>query len=163
MRPRSIIMVCTILTSGWIGLAGCDRDDAPAVDAGSVKSATAPTTTAPDQARAPMTAPTASEISVGDAIYRFPPARLRIRRDDQGRFALLYSAKPAERKVARELDNSYYLQMDLGQAPMTGSEEESVAAAVATTTSADSLADASWHFKAPTSDPVDSPNGIFLD
>ena len=123
------------------GLTACDRRDsapqAPSAIEVNVPS-TAPTTV-------PVAAaPTSSFITIGDRMIQFPPAHIRIREDDEGRIALLCSAKPANFDESKT-GNSYYFQMVLDM-PEGGT-----------------VADASWRYKAATSEAVDSPNGIFLD
>jgi hypothetical protein len=126
---------------GLAALAGCDRRE-PAPETPSAADSTAPAT-APTTAPA-VVAPTSSFITIGDRMIQFPPASIRIREDDDGRIALLYSGKPA--KITDEsAANSYYLQMVL-DIPEGGD-----------------IGAASWRYKAPSSEAADSPNGIFLD
>jgi hypothetical protein len=146
----------TVTISTLTALIGCDRaqpaGNSPAPATTQASNVNGPGAVASSSNNSvPTTTPATSEMTIDGALVRFPPARLRVRKDDQAMVALLYSAKP-DRKNARQADhddNSYYLQMDLGELPGEGQQQ--------------SLNDASWAFKAPTSDPVDSPNGIFLD
>jgi len=133
-----------IAISGLIGLAAltaCDRRE-PAPDVPPVAESTTPAT-APATAPAAVP-PTASFITIGDRMVQFPPASLRIRKDDDAQIALLYSSKPA-RQTDEGAANSYYLQMVL-DIPEGGE-----------------IAAASWRYKAPSSEAADSPNGIFLN
>ena len=88
------------------------------------------------------TKPLASYIVIGERRYTFPPARIYVHKKDDQVTATLFSD---EGKVANYDGNSYLLDVKLD------------------VDNPRQLASAEWHYKAPNSDRVDSPYGIFLE
>ncbi len=101
-------------------------------------------------ATVPATAPATSQasislINVNNHSTVFPPARMRIERDNDHLIATLFSDDPREALKDNYTGNSYYLRMEL--------DVDDVA----------NLSQAQWHFQLPSSDKhEDSPYGIFL-
>jgi hypothetical protein len=75
----------------------------------------------------------------------FPPARLAMRTRDGEALVLLHSDDPPDAIDDDYMGNSYYIEMTLDV-------PESV-----------ELSAARWAFKAPTSERIDTDNGIYLD
>jgi hypothetical protein len=90
------------------------------------------------------TQPAESFMTIDGKVYSFPRAMLRLRQSGSGVSALLYTDDPPAALLDNYTGNSYYLQMnlDIPDAARIGS--------------------AKWLFKAPSSERVDSPDGIFL-
>ncbi len=82
-----------------------------------------------------------SQLNIDDEPTAFAPARVQLSNKDGAVQASLYSDDPIENDYA---GNSYFFDM---------------------TFDADDLSDGSaeWRYKAPTTEPVDSPRGIFLE
>jgi hypothetical protein len=88
------------------------------------------------------TEPLASYITIDHRIYTFPVARLYLHRKDDQLTATLFSD---DGRTADYAGNSYLLEMKLDADDPK------------------QIATANWRYKAPNSDRVDSPYGIFLD
>ncbi len=130
-------------------IAGCDRAPVQAVSPNAAPAtvpATAPTTTAAVITPA-ATQPATSLININGHSTVFPAARMRIETDGQHVVALVFSDDPKDALKDNYTGNSFYLRMELD------------------IDSAEKLADANWHYTAPsssTSDREDSPYGIYL-
>lgn len=131
------------------GAISCDREPA---------SPKAPTASATIDVKAPATLPShaspstqPAQLASGAVImidqrnYDFPAARLRVSEVDGQVVALLHSDDPRDAIDEKYAGNSFYLQMDLD-----------VPAAA-------DFSRTEWRFAASTSEPSQSPYGIFLE
>ena len=140
MKIAMALAAIALLVSG-----GCDRSQ-PASPASPATPATP--ATAPAAAPATTTAstrPANSLLNIDGRTVVFPAARLRLESDGQHLVALLFSDDPKDALKDNYTGNSFYLRMELDVAD------------------ADKLADAHWHYTAPSSgDREDSPYGVYL-
>lgn len=128
--------------------AGCKRAAPPPATA-PVPATQAMATTAPQDASAasaPSSQPTSCLININGHMTLFPDARLRLESDGQHLVALLFSNDPKDALRDNYTGNSFYLRIDLD------------------IDSPDKLADATWHYTAPSTGEADSdsPYGIYL-
>jgi hypothetical protein len=139
-----------LLAAMSLGIAsGCDRPapspppPAPKAGATSAPVAISPTT---GPTTAASTEPTSCLFNINGHMTLFPAARLRLESDGQRLVALLFSDDPKDALRDNYTGNSFYLRFDLD------------------VDSASQLADATWHYTAPSSgnSDSDSPYGIYL-
>lgn len=147
-----------LLTVSLLALAACGCDRAAArgqkraapVEASTVAADPAPTDAQTAGATQPQTNPADTQpanafLSIDGRLTEFPPARLRLRKTEDGVAVLLFSDDPRNATSAQYKGNSFYFDVALrvnDPADVPGAE---------------------YFYKAPTSEPVESPNGIFLD
>ncbi len=125
-------------------LAGCERRRQSAAPT------TAPQNTATKAGPRPTSMPattqaTPSFIWIDQHPYEFPPARLMLKNEDEKVVALLFSDDPPNAIDDNYTGNSFYLEM-----PLETAEEGK-------------LTGASWVYKAPNSERVDTVSGVFLE
>jgi hypothetical protein len=112
----------------------------PSDDAAQTAAATQPA------GRSSDTQPASSFLTVDGRITKFPSARLRLTKTDDGVRALLFSDDPKEAISASYGGNSFYFDVPLKIAEPA------------------EIAEADYSYRAPSSDSEeDSPNGIFLN
>ena len=125
-------------------MIGCERDQQAAAPVPPpTATTTAPTTAPASQPAAVVVKP--SIITIDYQHIEFPPARLRLRVEDDKLVALLHSDDPPEAIEDTYTGNSFYLEL-----PLEISDRSEIASA-------------EWKFKAPTSDRAESANGIFIE
>jgi hypothetical protein len=150
---RRVLWTMTVAAGVTGGLAACDRPPqpqptapgGPATQPAAAVASADPlaATTAPVDAAA--TQPTASALSIRGKLVSFPPAVLRLEEDDGGITCLLYSDDPKTAMEDGYDGNSYYLRF-----PLDIDDPARLPTAV-------------WTYKATTSQPEESPYGIFLE
>lgn len=134
-------MRCAILLI-VAGLAGCERSEPPAPNPQQQP--------VPDAApQVPASAPAAATrppviMIINDQPREFPPARLVLKERNEKTVALLISEDPPEAIDDDYVGNSYYLEMPFDEL-LT------------------SIRDQVWMFEAPSTDKLNTPNGIFLE
>jgi hypothetical protein len=152
MRP--MLLTLTLSFACVIGIACDDRQSqqtstppAPMANANENASAAAPAHGAATQAAAsePATRPAVSHLTIAGKIVPFPPAVLRLEEEDGNVVALVFSDDPKTAIDDGYDGNSYYLRLPL--------ELDDPA----------NLSGARWTYKANTSEPEDSPYGVFLE
>jgi len=133
--------------SAVVGVAmiviGCERNT-PAPTSATIAPATT-TASANEPTTSPATQPAFSLVNINGHSTVFPPARMRIERDDDHLIAILFSDDPREALNENYTGNSFYLRMDLdiNDPAEIGATE--------------------WRHKTPSSaQHEDSPYGLFL-
>jgi len=134
-----------LILLGIAPIIGCEREQQTAAPAPppTATSTTTPSTVSASQSAAIVAKP--AVITIDYQHFDFPPARMRLRVEDDKIVALLHSDDPPEAIEDTYTGNSFYLEM-----PLEISDRSEIASA-------------EWKFKAPTSDRAESANGIFIE
>jgi hypothetical protein len=150
-----------LAAAATVGLAGCDRDDAPAaggggtttsspaikINGGVPATASTTTTTSPSTTRAAE-----SMMTIDGTMVLFPAARLRVDEADGKVFARLFSDDPKGAALdPKYVGNSFYLQLE-----MDGEEAKDVKGAA-------DLNGVELKYQSPTRERDDTHYGIFLE
>jgi hypothetical protein len=143
------VLAAAVLTAGCEepamqskgGPASSNTQPAPALNPADAQQAgaTQPQTSPAD------TQPASAFLTIEGRATEFPPARLRLKKTDEGVTALLYSDDPKTATSARYSGNSFYFDLPLR---ITGPAE---------------IAEAEHWYKSEDSEPSESNNGIFLN
>jgi hypothetical protein len=140
-------------------VGGCERPQEPVPPTAEPQPAMPPTPQPPppvlepgeaapgteEREPAASTEPSPAYIAIDQARYEFPPAKLRLRSRGNGVSALLMSDDPPAAIRDDYTGNSFYLEIELAVRDVSD------------------LAGTVIRYQAPSSQRVDSPNGIFLE